>query len=677
LDGALVSRLDISGSVAGKRAAIQASDNALIDQIDILRGARIDGDIRSDYRQVNEQGRLRLTHLILGRAAGADGLATDAADPDFRFDYRHNITGDNLALRIAGGEAAMHGQHRVHDVRIDPGAALSGQSSYHITGPDQALVNHGRLSPGAGLGDIRVAGDYRQGPGGTLEIEFDGQGGHDRLIVDGTATLRGELALHARPDWYASGWRLDLGETLQAGYTQDGFERIAVALDSPTLRANLEAADPSGAQQAALGAAERPSGTQIPGVAAPLTSPATGTGTGAPTATLRISRVDDAYSRHGATAAAASAGAALDRGVVSAPVEQHRLYQMLDFSATDGSGIAALTTQLAPTPYVAMAASQIDALRVVGDSLSRQQTLAADNGYGHGWRGFALPFASHAGRELEDGSRFDHHSQGLLLGTEQRVGDSAWTVGVHAAFSEQRMTLRSPLQGQGRNSTWLAGLHARYAPDSRQGLFLQGQLRLASVHARLDRDIDAAGYRASHSARWRSNGWQAQAAAGYLWAWSDTFGSGPVAALDYLWLRQPGFQETGDPATRLSVHSAHPQSLRASLGWQLRWASLTSEVGSAATSPQAYGSGRWQAHLQFTRDQELLRHRIGQSATFAVQPGFGMDANQAIAGSGAWRLQIGVSHQTSRLQLAASFDAQLASRGQHQVAGQLSASWRF
>lgn len=651
LDGALVSRLDISGTVGGERAAIAASDNALIDHIDILRGARIEGDIRSDYRQVDEQGRLRLTRLTLGRAAGADGLATEAPDPDFRFVYQYDIHGDNLSLRIAGGEAVLHGEHQLHDARIDRDASLSGPGRYRITGPGQALVNDGRLAPGASLGEIRVAGDYRQGSSGALEIEFDGAGAHDRLLVNGTASLRGELALRALPDWYASGWRLDLDDTLQAGHTQGGFERTTVALDSPTLQASLESAGSDG-----------------------------------PTATLRISRAANAYSRYGETAAAASAGTALDRAAASAPPEQQGLYQALDFSAADGGGIAALTTQLAPTPYVAMAASQLDALRVAGDGLARQQMLAADHEAGDGWRGFILPFASQARRELDDGSRFRHHSQGLLLGTEHQLGDSAWTAGVHAAFSEQRLTLRSPLRGQGRNSTWLAGLHTRYVPDPRQGLFLQGQLNLASVRARLDRGIEGAGYAASHSARWRSHGLHAQAIAGYQWTWSGALSGGPVAGLDYLWLRQPGFQETGDPATSLSLHSTHPQSLRASLGWRLAWRTADSAVAGAEATPASTGAPStaaaarlegWQAHLQLTRDQELMRHRPGQSAGFAVQPGIGLQANQALAGSGAWRLQLGLSHQTPRLQLSAYLEGQSASRGQHQVAGQISASWRF
>lgn len=108
LQGALVDNADISGRVAGKGAAIYISPNALVGNINILTGARLEGDIYSDYAQRDDYGQQRLTLLTFGRKANAYGQATEAADADFSFTYRGNIEGiNNLALDAHGGKPRL------------------------------------------------------------------------------------------------------------------------------------------------------------------------------------------------------------------------------------------------------------------------------------------------------------------------------------------------------------------------------------------------------------------------------------------------------------------------------------------------------------------------------------------------------------------------------------------
>src|SRR5690606_3783377 len=54
LQGALVERYDLTGSVAGSQAAILISRNALVNHIHVMRGARIQGDIVSHYAERDE-----------------------------------------------------------------------------------------------------------------------------------------------------------------------------------------------------------------------------------------------------------------------------------------------------------------------------------------------------------------------------------------------------------------------------------------------------------------------------------------------------------------------------------------------------------------------------------------------------------------------------------------------
>ncbi|WP_397474886.1 autotransporter domain-containing protein [Pusillimonas sp.] len=624
LTGPLVSRLDVTGAVAGRHAAIAASATGLVGDIHLMRGARIEGDIRSDYSQLDEQGRLRLTRLTLGRMPDAHGRATDAADPAFRFHYAHHLTGDNLSLRLAGGLSVLDGRHTVHDVRVEPDAALAGIGYYRITGPDQAFVNDGLVLPGNRHAPLRIQGDYRQDAGATLAADFDRQGLHNALVVEGTATLDGTLALRALPDWYEPGWQLDAEPVLQAQATQGWYARTMVDLPSPTLRAHLDAA-----------------------------------GTG-----LRLSRADDAYTRLGYTAAALGVGAALDHIVTNAPESMQGLYRQVDFSSADGFEAANMLAQMAPTPYAAWAASQFDAMRLTSDALTRQQNLAATVDR-PGWNVIALPFANHARRRLDDDSAFRHYGHGLLIGAEHTSANTPWTFGAHAVFFEQKLKLDSPLVSSGRSEQWQLGLHSRYVPNSRKGVYMLAQIRAGAAHSRVDRTVASTHWQGSSQARWTARSFQAQATAGYQWALSPGTSVGPVAVLDYAWLRQPSLVESGDYGGQLALAGQHHDNLRASMGVRMQWNPSLGE-------PQA-----WQGHLQLTRDQTLMGPQFPQEAGFAARPNVSFGTSQALASRGAWRLQGGVAHDTGKLRVTAQVEGQLSTHGQHQLAGQVSVGWRF
>ena len=69
LNGALVSSFELTGRVAGKKAAIFMSKNAYVEDINIMQGASITGNIISDYAERDEDNNLRLTQLRFGLKA--------------------------------------------------------------------------------------------------------------------------------------------------------------------------------------------------------------------------------------------------------------------------------------------------------------------------------------------------------------------------------------------------------------------------------------------------------------------------------------------------------------------------------------------------------------------------------------------------------------------------------
>ncbi|MDU4255201.1 hypothetical protein, partial [Pseudomonas sp.] len=168
LKGALVNTVDISGRLAGRSAAISISSNALVGAINVLSGAKLEGNILSAYDQKDENDDQRLTQLTFGLLADGEGRATDQANPNFQMTYDGNIVGiNNLALELRGGETSLGGQHQLYSVNVEEGATLRGNGQFQLN-PNGEFVNRGTVAPGNSLGRITVDGDYRQTGTGQL-----------------------------------------------------------------------------------------------------------------------------------------------------------------------------------------------------------------------------------------------------------------------------------------------------------------------------------------------------------------------------------------------------------------------------------------------------------------------------------------------------------------------------
>ncbi len=146
VDGALAERVDISGSVKGKEAAIYISENALVKQVNVLNGSSIEGDIISEWSPdknrygeygkgnsmslhlpSNEDG---LTALTFGLKADENGQATGEADPDFKMAYNGNIVGpDSIGVDLKGGALDYSGTAAVYEFRTQKETTLSLKDS--------------------------------------------------------------------------------------------------------------------------------------------------------------------------------------------------------------------------------------------------------------------------------------------------------------------------------------------------------------------------------------------------------------------------------------------------------------------------------------------------------------------------------------------------------------------
>lgn len=626
LEGALVDRYDLTGAVEGSAAAIYISPNALVGEINVMQGAQIVGDIVSDYAQVDENGQARTTALRFGRLADAQGRATDRADAAFVMNYDDNILGaDNLVLDMAGGTTVLHGRHELYSASVAPGAVLAGASDITVA-DGQALVNAGTVAPASRVagtpGTMHVRGDYVQAPQGNLRIQVAPGSDNDRLTVDGTATLDGQVTLAPAAGWYASDWQLRTNDIVRAGAIQGGFATAASTLASPTLRTRLVAA-------------------------------------GTPDAAVAITRDADAYARFGQNANDRALGASLDQIVAQAPTAMQPLYQALDFSAPDGSQVARALTQMSPSPYSTMTSASLHRERQLTSMLAER----ADTGAGSQWRVFATPFGGTANQDARGSALgYDAKTYGVALGAERQLaGRPAFTVGVHGDIGRQTVDADAPHAAKGKATAFGLGAHVRWAPDASAGAHAFGAARLGLEDAKMDRT----GWAGQHRADWTGRTASLTAGAGYRWQVSPALSAGPVAMLSYARVHRPGVTESGADATRLRLDSDSTDALRSSLGVDARLALPGAE-------------SRLSAKARVTWDREWLSRDAVSTAGFAAQSASRFTVRNAVLPRDSLGLRAGLSYRASD---AVTVDAQVSSQrfggGYDAVAGELAVRWRF
>ena len=162
-----------------------------------------------------------------------------------------------------------------------------------------------------------------------------------------------------------------------------------------------------------------------------------------------------------------------------------------------------------------------------------------------------------------DGSRgnqpFDSDSVGVTVGADYGFGSGV--VGVAANYSKPRSNFVTGAADVKSDSVQLGA----YAGFGLGGAFAQGYLGYGWD----DHDIERRGVVEGMSAKTDGNHWIAGAKAGYLMS-LGAVRLGPIAGLDYARVKVDGYTESGDPALTLNVSQVRFNSLRGSIGAELR-----------------------------------------------------------------------------------------------------------
>lgn len=579
LDGPLVSTFDLTGRLAGNKAAIFMSENALVGEINIMQGAKITGDIISNYDQKDENGYQRLTELTFGLEPDSDGHATIVADADFRISYADDILGKNLSLQFLGGTSTLTGNHDLYNVNIASNATLAGSGTYTIIA-DQRFINQGRLSPSITDQAITINGNYTQSETGTLQLTFDNMKAISSLIVNGVADLDGAIAFAPTRGFYGNAFSLTSDQWLQAETVNGTFSKVTTSLASPTLMA-------------------------------------TATDNGDNSYTVQLTRAANAYAQYGDTQNSQSVSAALDLLIGNPAPALQPLIAALDFSAADGSTIRSALPQLSGEAYAsasgvlanasgatrsavnnrlsqAFGGTPVNPVSVLsfgpddnakatpaGNAINRSASTAITQQELARYTAWGSAFGSWSSQSSDgNAARTKSTLGGFISGIDANVYDN-WRLGVMAGYSRSTFKTAS-LHSSGSSDNYTFGAYSGTEWETAQGsIGLRTGLSYSWHTIELSRSVAFNGFSDSLSADYNAGTFQAFGELGYKYNLSQHSVLEPYANLAYMHVRTDGFTENGHNGAALAVQSGTMNTTLSMLGLR---ASTSFDLGNTLTT---------------------------------------------------------------------------------------------
>lgn len=580
VNGPLVSSFNLSGRVAGSRAAIYMADSAYVEEINIMQGASISGDIVSNYHEVNQNSDLRLTKLRFGRESDDQGHATDNPDTSFNIRYAGDIKGSNVSLQFLGGTSTLFGDHNLYDVFVAQDATLAGSGLYQIN-ENRYFNNQGKLSSTVMGEAIIIDGKFDQTKNGTLQLALSDKKQISSLIVTDSADLDGILTFAPQRGFYGNGFSITSNKWVQANLINGTFSGVTTTLLSPTLKA-------------------------------------TASDNGDTTYTVSLTRDADAYQQYAGSDDDRDLGDALDKLADIPASLLQPLLTALDFSAPDGSTIRSALQQLGGEAYASAAGVLINASGAtrlsVNSRLSQAfggvpanpvSVLAFGPGQKTGAAKTALDMVAPGATNSEILNRYEAWGSvfgswssqsgtdsagrtkstlgGFISGIDGRVYDN-WRLGVMAGYS--RSTFKtSSLLSSGSSDNYTVGAYAGTEWAAAQGsVGLRSGLSYSRHNIELSRSVAFDTFSDSLSADYNAGTFQVFGELGYKLSLTERTVIEPYANLAYVNLRSDSFIEKGRNSAALDVQAETTDTSLSMLGFR---AVTNFELGSTLTTARA------------------------------------------------------------------------------------------
>ncbi len=206
LNGALVGDFNLSGNLRGGEHAIYIGKNAFVRNVNINKGATLEGDIVSEWKHFTAADGFLSTYPVALQYGGNSFDATKYI-PDLvtnlnfntSLEYGGNISGaDNIKLNVNAGDFKFSGAADILGVEVMRGAKIYGGTfTLHDMSADIAegftdtatgkFVNHGLIAAGTPHTNLVINGDLISD--GVIHKVSGGEGG--TIIVNGNADVEG------------------------------------------------------------------------------------------------------------------------------------------------------------------------------------------------------------------------------------------------------------------------------------------------------------------------------------------------------------------------------------------------------------------------------------------------------------------------------------------------------
>lgn len=587
LDGALIDAFDLSGTLAGGKAAIFIGETAFVRAINVMAGARLEGDIVSEW--IPSSALLTLpeesdfnayaTEITFGLAANDAGEATSTAQSDFSLSYSGDIYGRTdsstetgrltaaVRLRVAGGTLEYNGTADVLNVAVAKDAVLSGNGTFRLSSlsavsetaaeartlSDEETLsggdfrNEGIVSPGTAadpVGRISIEGTYIEGETGALLLSFSADGKTDQLEASSAASASGDklntlrAQFEAAPDYYADG-----------SLTVDFSNAVTIGEESVSLTPSL-------------------TGTDLLATASPTLSLSGTFDASSGTLSVTASREANAYSRHAAERHLRAVALAFDRHASEASGGMTKLIAALDFSAADGSTLPSAYQALLPGVFDRAGAASVYAASRTSDALVFGRLAAGASPAAETSPDAKRLFIMPLGGRYRDDDAAKTTMAGVLFGADAltTLDAGSLTAGGHAAFLKRRDDFSGAHGSRLDAEAFYAGLHARFEPSAISGAYGFGAIQGFVENADLSRHAAFAGWHDRAESDWTGWGATAVLGAGFDFEVTDAFSFGPIAKIDAGISHRPDVTEKSREGAALHVESESYASVRSSLG---------------------------------------------------------------------------------------------------------------
>ena len=665
LEGALVNEFTVHGKLEGEKA-IYISPNSLVNNINIGDNAEIQGDIISEW---NPEGVEYFYTRTYDGENPYKGLKPDLPENADLDDYRTNLNFDGdrtftdniigpygLIMNVNDGKLTTENKSdgRLTSVAVN-GVNIADKATYKL---------NNTLTVGSGYGKIIVDGEMILRQDGSIITGFNNEKRSDlpeykdynqsTTIINDKGKLHlsdGSLVLDPEKDYYNNDVKIKILSSSNAD-TNTNFGKLIVLDVDGNFYEKTKDNDKTNDVYVVSPTLE------MTAVQKDVTKRADDNSV----VTIGINRTLENIVLNEAQGELGDVYVNGSNKLVEANDDWENVYEAIDFSAMDGSGVRQAFDQMLPSAYGYGAMATMDLHRMLSDFAVGGSLSAATNDKEKGkWHNIIIPYASETDH-IKNGTGYKNNHTGMVGAMERTLDDV--TVGWHAALNHQ--STNGAENGHLKGDGLYVGAQVKYAPKEWNGWSTFGIARVGIENMEMQRNFNFNGYNGNVERDFTAFSGNLRAGGAYeKEAKGTTFG--PFAALDYAFAHHPSIKENGEGAGRLRVDGGTYDSLRTQLGYRVQ------------TVPKRLKNKTyWQANAAVAWNHELLDDAGNVSASFRDFGGHAFGCSVDNYGRDSFGLMAGVTFKNpNKLDITVNLGTDIYRHGGNTLYAKCAFEWKF